>query len=822
MERKHEDPKIRNRGVRVVKRWLAKQDNISELDCKKLWRGLFFCMWHSDKPKIQQEVAETLASFVHIIPPNKALLYVKVFFWTMQREWHSIDRLRLDKFYSLVRKVVFHAFKWLQAREWAESLVREFAAIASQLALCPLNIGKVEDVPVNAGITLHVTEVYLPELRKLLKECPPEQRHLPQRVFTLLLTPFINIVTLARDKPILSRTKEHVFDVIKSEVSKAVENDGKGDEEEAEEEKEPVDDIFLDLDFNGLAQILFQLASSRDTPDSNRNHLYRLKNVFLELDKQTKSLRPSVAANGQKEEDENENEDEDENENEDEVEEEMENGDEEEEENEEEEQEGVSSSDKIIEGVVGTIVGEILKMAAGMSKDKDPKANIGVNEIKAAMKELYEASQALEEKDDDDDDDDDAEEQREEENEDEEQDDANEKQMEEDDGSEEDDDDDDDDDELDMFDEYVEEELGKDGRWKKGGRIEERVEEVLQAIVGEILGMAGEIAHLKDPSKSNTIAEDDIREAMAGIYEASQEIEELSEEDEDANEHEHEEDEEEAEHEEDEEEEEEEEIERQKPEKKNNKGKKRRRSLMEALEEEEENGKQEGEEGNSLAFNFHKKSDSANATKTATLTSTATTTNNGMEDASQSNKKKRRRKKKNQTANNPTTTATLPLPALPQPRTEGMASASSPEKSNEANGNHAATRPPTPFPQLTKAQQKRSVRFALKANMRQEFRKTDIIGCSPVPSPDKRPLFGILKSSGEALSATASSPLSRQTTQNTKNKNKKQQTRNSLPSSSLPVLNGSGGGKKGQKGKKRKGASASSSPSSRPSASDFF
>jgi len=47
-----------------------------------------------------------------------ALSYFRVFFTTMRREWFGIDRLRLDKFMVLVRKVVQQAFVYFRQANW--------------------------------------------------------------------------------------------------------------------------------------------------------------------------------------------------------------------------------------------------------------------------------------------------------------------------------------------------------------------------------------------------------------------------------------------------------------------------------------------------------------------------------------------------------------------------------------------------------------------------------------------------------------------------------------------------------------------------------
>jgi hypothetical protein len=43
----------RERGVQALTRFLQRKAEVSPSDMNKLWKGLYFCFWHSDKPKVQ-------------------------------------------------------------------------------------------------------------------------------------------------------------------------------------------------------------------------------------------------------------------------------------------------------------------------------------------------------------------------------------------------------------------------------------------------------------------------------------------------------------------------------------------------------------------------------------------------------------------------------------------------------------------------------------------------------------------------------------------------------------------------------------------------
>lgn len=47
------DYTTREQGVKALTRFLQRKTDISEGDMLKLWRGMYFCFWHSDKQPVQ-------------------------------------------------------------------------------------------------------------------------------------------------------------------------------------------------------------------------------------------------------------------------------------------------------------------------------------------------------------------------------------------------------------------------------------------------------------------------------------------------------------------------------------------------------------------------------------------------------------------------------------------------------------------------------------------------------------------------------------------------------------------------------------------------
>jgi ribosomal RNA-processing protein 1 len=145
----------RDKALKSLTLYLVKKKEWSDLDLDKIWKALFYCMWMSDKPKIQQELAENLSKLIHSVPSiSLQMRFLQSFFKTIHREWHGIDGLRLDKFYRLIRKMLFQSFSLLGSVNWKEAAT--FATHLSQEILSKLP----------NGLRLHFCDIYIEELHK--------------------------------------------------------------------------------------------------------------------------------------------------------------------------------------------------------------------------------------------------------------------------------------------------------------------------------------------------------------------------------------------------------------------------------------------------------------------------------------------------------------------------------------------------------------------------------------------------------------------------------------------------------------------------------
>uniref|UniRef100_K3X0L7 Uncharacterized protein n=1 Tax=Globisporangium ultimum (strain ATCC 200006 / CBS 805.95 / DAOM BR144) TaxID=431595 RepID=K3X0L7_GLOUD len=281
----HTEKKYRDQALKKLTVYLTKKADWTELEWDKLWKALFYCMWMSDKRPIQEELSTNLASLIHKIPtPENALGFVHSFFRTMHREWHGIDGLRLDKFYSLIRKFVHQSVLLLQAQDWDHDYVSTFVTIVSSEIISQLP----------NGLRMHLSDLYLVELHQAAGASVETDS------FLLLLEPFFTLLSSEYDKTVFKRVRELVFLPMLSEykfgpqpakeAKEQADDSGETDGDDEDEVK-----VFEQVDLAHVQHRIFSIASADDTAERNRSGLYDLYSKFFAVTK-IDSLKASQEA----------------------------------------------------------------------------------------------------------------------------------------------------------------------------------------------------------------------------------------------------------------------------------------------------------------------------------------------------------------------------------------------------------------------------------------------------------------------------------------------------------------------------------------------
>ncbi|XP_049730936.1 ribosomal RNA processing protein 1 homolog A [Elephas maximus indicus] len=321
----------RDRAVKKLRKYIVARTQraaggFTHEELLKVWKGLFYCMWMQDKPLLQEELGRTISQLLHAFQTTEAQhLFLQTFWQTMNREWTGIDRLRLDKYYMLMRMILNESLKALQMRGWEESQCEQLLKLLMTEILHP-------ESQAPHGVKSHFTEIFLEELGKVgAKELTADQN-------LKFIDPFCRIAARTQDPRDLHNIARGIFETIVEQAPFAIEDlmnelgeqeEGEeeemseegdlsedGDLEETEQEGEPEmpatkpaemrrkasihrpepeageelaeDDrdgagAMLQFDYEAVANRLFKMASQQNTPSQNRKRLYKVVRKLQDL-----------------------------------------------------------------------------------------------------------------------------------------------------------------------------------------------------------------------------------------------------------------------------------------------------------------------------------------------------------------------------------------------------------------------------------------------------------------------------------------------------------------------------------------------------------
>ena len=123
----------------------------------------------------------------------------------MQREWTSIDVLRMEKFLLLTRRYLGATFNVLKKGKWEEGLVNEHLALLEEVPC------EVEDVRIPNGMRFHVIDIYVDELERAgaLEKGEEDEGSVP---LEMLLEPLKKLAKSSPTKPVRIKAKEALAD----------------------------------------------------------------------------------------------------------------------------------------------------------------------------------------------------------------------------------------------------------------------------------------------------------------------------------------------------------------------------------------------------------------------------------------------------------------------------------------------------------------------------------------------------------------------------------------------------------------------------------
>nr|XP_002128128.1 ribosomal RNA processing protein 1 homolog A-like [Ciona intestinalis] len=271
------EKKIRDRAFKklrqfMIARSVKQEGGFVRNEMIKMWKGLFYCMWMSDKPLIQEELANQMAQLITQLGCMKtSMLYLETFLATIQREWLGIDRLRMDKFLLLTRFMLRNAFECLKNKGWETGDIGWLTSILSNGPLCSVAPTANPTSGPSLGIRYHFIDIYLEELTACgIDSLEPEKA-------TDLLLPFCSLVNNTSVIELKERVAEKIFQEIidQSDAALKLVSEVSGEA--------PPDQPRLSFDYSGIADSLLEQTKQPGAMARNRKKVYQIIQNFREV-----------------------------------------------------------------------------------------------------------------------------------------------------------------------------------------------------------------------------------------------------------------------------------------------------------------------------------------------------------------------------------------------------------------------------------------------------------------------------------------------------------------------------------------------------------
>ncbi|KAI9590518.1 ribosomal RNA processing protein 1 homolog [Glossina fuscipes] len=197
------DLRRRNKQMRKLRKWLQIRAQSSfpftEEDFMRIWKGLYYNMWYSDKPLVQEDLAEQLGQLIGCFDDNieLSIKFFGAFLKIMEVEWFGIDQWRMDKFLMLVRRMLRHMLKALKKHYWSLETVEKFDQCVKSSVLR-------ENVTAR-GLTMHYLDIFFEELAKVSNgEISAEQ-------VNYFIKPFVHFMATQQNYHLISCCRSRIF-----------------------------------------------------------------------------------------------------------------------------------------------------------------------------------------------------------------------------------------------------------------------------------------------------------------------------------------------------------------------------------------------------------------------------------------------------------------------------------------------------------------------------------------------------------------------------------------------------------------------------------
>lgn len=207
----------RDRALKSLRKWFKQRSEtlpFTDDDLFRIWKGLFYSMWMSDKPLIQEECAENISNLVHCFDVEGSLQFFKCGMITLCREWFGIDQIRLEKFLMFVRRFLRQGLFVLKNDGFNTETINKFTNI-----LLTTVLEDKKEVPMS--LFLHFSEIYLEELAKV------SEGNIKPGLVTFFIKPFAQILAISEDKRRTNHLVKNIFQYLMKQSDLGIEYEEK-------------------------------------------------------------------------------------------------------------------------------------------------------------------------------------------------------------------------------------------------------------------------------------------------------------------------------------------------------------------------------------------------------------------------------------------------------------------------------------------------------------------------------------------------------------------------------------------------------------------
>lgn len=253
---------VRDKTLATFRKHLGSQSSMEHMEMLKVWKALYYCMWLSDKAPIQAELAQSMCELTSAFATTQlSLLYIRMFFRIMLREWQYLDQYRVNKFYTLIRLMYRKALEIAHNAGWTSDLAEAILAIVDEEILTKKP----------NGIRFHLADIFLTELYTATNGS------ISTKDFMVVMKPFLDsLLRLGDNTVFIERVTKEVFGKFVSNFAAENANSSATEEEDAEVEKT----LFVGVNTKALQKTVFDLASEESTPNPSRKRLYDLHKLL--------------------------------------------------------------------------------------------------------------------------------------------------------------------------------------------------------------------------------------------------------------------------------------------------------------------------------------------------------------------------------------------------------------------------------------------------------------------------------------------------------------------------------------------------------------